>query len=159
MTSAMDNPVYEEAMIVEVESPAEANNGTFNFAILYLFECIRQTIGLLEPLARLWINYYQQTFGEEAGIILPSPLSFVITSLCTFVQIKAQGSEFPFQTHPRSIKVVVTSIHFYGLVSMAEHFISSSSVGPASVYAIIARLGRMGGLCILVVSLASLFYL
>ncbi|KAI3689721.1 hypothetical protein L2E82_47687 [Cichorium intybus] len=47
----------------------------------------------------------------------------------------------------------------YGLASAAEHFISATRLGPSSVYAIAAHSGRIGCLCILVASVASLFYL
>ncbi|CAH1453801.1 unnamed protein product [Lactuca virosa] len=159
MPSPMNNPVDEEAMVVHVEPPAEANIITFNFVIEFLFNFIAHIVNHMKPLAQVWINYYERTFREEAVIMPPSPFSFIVTSLCVFAEIKSQGSQFPFQTHPQSMNIVVTSLLFYGLASAAEHFISVTHLGPTSVYAIIARLGRICCLCILVACLASLFYL
>ncbi|KAI3689738.1 hypothetical protein L2E82_47705 [Cichorium intybus] len=159
MTSNTDNPVdKEEAVVVEIEPPAEVNHGTFRmrFAIAFLLKCIRYIVNLLERLGRLWINCYPQIFGV---IMLPSPLKFIVISLAAFAEMKSQGTEFPFQTHPGSMNVAVTSLLFYGLASAAEHFISATRLGPASVYAIVAHSGRMFSLCILVASIASLFYL
>ncbi|CAH1453803.1 unnamed protein product [Lactuca virosa] len=156
-----DIPVNREEVVVValVEPPAEANHCTFRLVIASFYKCIAHIVNILEPLHRLWINYYLPTFGESAVIMPPSPLSFIITSLYAFADIKSQGSEFPFNTHPRSINVAITSLLFYGLASGAEHFICVSRLGPTSVYAIIARLGRISCLCVLVASLASLFYL
>ncbi|CAH1422824.1 unnamed protein product [Lactuca virosa] len=69
------------------------------------------------------------------------------------------GSEFPFKTHPRSMNVAITSLLFYGLASAAEHVTSATRLGPASVSTIVAHSGRIGSLCTLVASVASLFYL
>ncbi|CAH1453800.1 unnamed protein product [Lactuca virosa] len=162
MHSAMDNPVYEEAIVVEVEPqpPIEASHVTFSFVLTFLFKCISHIVNLLQPLAHLWINYYWRTFGDEAVIMPPTPLSFIITSLYIFAEMKSQGSEFPFKTHPRSMNIAITSLLFYGLASAAQHFISTCTrLGPASVYAMVAHSGRIGCLCILVASVASLLYL
>ena len=154
-------PINGEEVVVEVEQPipVEANLGTFHSVIACFFICRAHIVNLQEAVHRLWINYYPPTFGESTLIMPPCPLSFIITSLYAFADIKSQGSEFPFHTHPRSINVAVTSLLFYGLASGAEHFICVSRLGPVSVYAMVARLGRITCLCILVVSLASLFYL
>ncbi|KAI3689734.1 hypothetical protein L2E82_47701 [Cichorium intybus] len=146
MPSATDNPVVkEEVVVVELEPPAEDNHGAFSFAITFLFNCIRH----MERLSRVWVNYYPRIFGEEEVIMFPSPLNFIVIGLYAFTEIKSQGSDFPFKTHPRSTNVAVTSLLFYGLASIAKHFISATRLGPASVYAIIANLGRIGSLCIL----------
>ncbi|KAI3689727.1 hypothetical protein L2E82_47693 [Cichorium intybus] len=97
--------------------------------------------------ANIWCNH------------APSPLKFIIIGLAAFAEMKSQGSEFPFKTHPRSMNVAVTSLLFYGLASAAEHFISATRLGPASVYAMVAHLGRIGSLFILVASVTSLFYI
>ncbi|CAI9291358.1 unnamed protein product [Lactuca saligna] len=136
----MDNPVAEEVVIVEVEPSLETKHSTLNFAVMILLKIANQ----LEPLGVLWINYHPHIFGEEAVIMLPSPLSFIIVGLYTFAKIKSQGYEFPFRTHPGSVNVAITSMLFYGLASAAEHFISTIRLPPPSVYAIIARLGRIG---------------
>ncbi|CAI9291348.1 unnamed protein product [Lactuca saligna] len=140
MPSTMDNPVDEEAMGLHVE----ANNITFKFVIVFLFKCIAHIVTHLKPPARVWINYYWGTLGEEALIMPPSPFSFIITSLCVFAEIKSQGSPFPFQTHPHSMNVVITTLLFYGLAYAAEHFMSATCVGPTSVYTIIARSKALG---------------
>ncbi|KAI3689733.1 hypothetical protein L2E82_47700 [Cichorium intybus] len=159
MPSTTDNPVVkEEVVVVELEPPAEVNHGTLSFAITFLFNCIGHIVRVLERLSRLWVNYYPRIFGEEEVIILPSPLNFIVIGLYAFAEIKSQGSDFPFKTHPRSTNVAVTSLLFYGLASIAKHVISATRLGPASVYAIIANLGKIGSFCILVASLASLFY-
>ncbi|KAI3689732.1 hypothetical protein L2E82_47699 [Cichorium intybus] len=160
MPSATDNHVdTEEVLVVEIESPAEVKHGKFSFAITFLFKCIGHIVILLKRLSRLWVNYYPHIFGEEEVIMLPSPLNFIVIGLYAFAEIKSQGSDFPFKTHSRSTNVAVTSLLFYGLASIAKHFISATRLGPASVYAIIANFGKIGSLCILVASLASWFYL
>ncbi|KAI3689736.1 hypothetical protein L2E82_47703 [Cichorium intybus] len=150
--------VDEQAVVVHVETPAEANHGIFNFVIAFLFKFITHIVNHLKPPARIWINYFERIFGEEA-VIMPSPFNFIITNLYALVEIKSQGSENPFQTHPQSMNVVVTSLLFYGLASAVEHFISATRLERLSVYSIIARLGKICCLCILVASLSSLFYL
>ncbi|KAI3689729.1 hypothetical protein L2E82_47695 [Cichorium intybus] len=156
MASANDNPVDKEKVIVEIEPPAEVFHETVSTAIAFLLKCIRYIVTLLEHLGRLWMDYYPPIFGV---IILPSPLKFIIIGLAAFAEMKSQGSEFPFKTHPRSKNVAVTSLLVYGLASAAEHFISATPLGPASVYAVVAHSGRTCSLCILVASVASLFYL
>ncbi|CAI9260347.1 unnamed protein product [Lactuca saligna] len=149
-------PLDEES--VELEPATRANEGTFNYAA-YLKKCIGHMFNLLELLGCHWINYYSPIFGEEA-IILPPPLTFIITGLYAFAEIKSQGADFPFQTHPLSTEVAIASLLLYGLASAADHFISVvTPLGPASVYAIVARLGRLSCLCILMISLASFFCL
>ena len=114
-------------------------------------------INILEPLLRGWIANYPRIFGEESLIKLPDPLTLIITGLCSLVEIKSQGGDFPFQTHPRSINVALASLLVYGFTSALEHFVSATGLAPISVYAIIARLGRIGCLFIMIASLASLF--
>ncbi|CAI9291355.1 unnamed protein product [Lactuca saligna] len=154
MPSAIYNPVDEEVAVVEVEPPPEA--GTHNFGTAFMFKYIDQTFNLLEPVGRLWINYFPRAFGEETVIMPPSSLTFMISCLYAFAEIKSQGSEFPFQTHPRSTNLAVTSLLFYGVASTAEHIVSATRLGPASVYAIIARLGRICCLCVLLKALGSM---
>nr|KAJ0200335.1 hypothetical protein LSAT_V11C600333630 [Lactuca sativa] len=73
-------------------------------------------------------------------------ISYIVSLLKTaFAEIKSQGSEFPFKTHPRSMNIAITSLLFYGLASAAQHIISACKrFGPASVYAIVAHSGRIG---------------
>ncbi|KAL7596922.1 hypothetical protein Lser_V15G30599 [Lactuca serriola] len=158
MPSAIDNPVdKEEIVVVKIQPPAEVHRGTFIFTIAVALKCILYIVTLLERFGRLWMYYYPRLFGE---IMLPSPLKFIIIGLATFAEMKSQGSEFPFKTHPRSMNVAVTSLLFYGLASAVQHFISACTrLGPASVSAIVAHSGRIGSLCILVATVASLFYL
>ncbi|KAL7594197.1 hypothetical protein Lser_V15G30600 [Lactuca serriola] len=157
MPSTIDNPVdKEEVVVVEIELPSEVCHGTFTFALAFLLKCIGYIVSLLELLGHLWMEYYRRIFGE---IILPPPLKFIIIGLAAFAEMKSQGSEFSFKTHPRSMNVAGTSLLFYGLASVVEHLISTSFLGPASVYAMVAHSGRIGSLCVLVATVASLFYL
>ncbi|KAI3689728.1 hypothetical protein L2E82_47694 [Cichorium intybus] len=142
MPSATDNPVgKEEVFVVEIEPTAEVFHETVNSAIPFLLKCIRYIINLLKRVGRLWMDYYPPIFGV---IILPSPLKFITIGLAAFAEMKSQGSEFPFKTHPRSMNVAVTSLLVYGLASAAEHSISATRLGPASVYTMVAHSGRIG---------------
>ncbi|KAI3689722.1 hypothetical protein L2E82_47688 [Cichorium intybus] len=154
MASATDNPVNRKEVALEIEPPAEFYHEVSS-AIAFFLKCIRYIVTLLERLGRLWMDYYPPIFGV---IMLPPPLNFVTTGLVAFAEMKSQGSEFPFKSHPGSMNVAVTSLLVYGLVSAAEHFISATRLGPASVYAIVAHSGRIVSLSILVASVASLFY-
>ncbi|CAI9291354.1 unnamed protein product [Lactuca saligna] len=160
MPSATGTPVDKEQIVVmeiEPQPPVEVCHETPSSDISFLLECIVCIVILLELLGRLWMEYYPRIFGE---IMLPSPLKFIIIGLAAFAEIKSQGSEFPFKTHPRCMNIAITSLLFYGLASAAQHIISvCKRFGPASVYAIVAHSGRIGSLCILVASVASLFYL
>ncbi|CAH1453817.1 unnamed protein product [Lactuca virosa] len=159
MPSATNNPVYKEEVVVmeiDIEPPTEVNHRTFSLTITFLLKLICYIFSLLERFGRLWTYYYPRIFGE---IMLPSPLKFIIFGLAAFAEMKSQGSEFPFKSHPRSMHVAVTSLLFYGLASAAEHFIYVTHLGPAAVYGMVAHSGRIGSLCILVASVASLFYL
>ncbi|KAL4565681.1 hypothetical protein LXL04_029784 [Taraxacum kok-saghyz] len=160
MAPPTDNRVHtEEAVAVEIEPPAEVYHKTvsYTYAIaIFLLECMGYIVGLLEHLGCMWVEYYPRIFGV---IMLPSPLKFIIIGLAAFAEMKSQGTEFPFKTHPRSMNIAVTSLLFYGLASAAEHVISVTRLGPASVYAIVSHSGRIGSLCILLASVASLFYL
>ncbi|CAI9291349.1 unnamed protein product [Lactuca saligna] len=158
MPSAIDNPVdKEEVVVVKIETQAEVHHGTFIFTIAFVLKCIRYIVSLLKSLGRLWMEYYPRIFG---GIMLPSPIKFIIIGLAAFAEMKSQGSEFPFKTHPLTMNVAIAGLLCYGLASAAQHFISACTrLGPASVYANVAHSGRIGSLCILVASVASLFYL
>ncbi|CAH1453809.1 unnamed protein product [Lactuca virosa] len=158
MPSTIDNPVdKEEIVVVKIETPTEVYHGTFTFARAVLLKCIGYIVSLLKSLGRLWMEHYPQIVG---GIMLPSPIKFIIVGLAAFAEMKSQGSEFPFKTHPLTMNVAIAGLLFYGLASAAQHFISACTrLGPASVYAIVAHSGRIGCLCILVASVASLFYL
>ncbi|KAI3689716.1 hypothetical protein L2E82_47682 [Cichorium intybus] len=157
MPPATDNPVgKEEVIVVEIEPSAEVYHEKVSSAVSFFLKCTRYIVTLLERLGRIWIDYYPQIFGV---IMLPSPLKFVIIGLAAFADMKSQGSDFPFKTHPRSMNIAVASLLVYGLASAAEHFISATPLGPSSVYAIVAHSGRIGCLCILVASVASVFYL
>ncbi|KAI3689719.1 hypothetical protein L2E82_47685 [Cichorium intybus] len=130
----------EEVVVMEIEPPAGVYYGTVSSAIAFLLKRIRYIVTLLESFGRLWMDYYPPIFRV---IMLPSPLKFIITGLAAFAEMKSQGTEFPFNTHPRSMNVAVTSLLVYGLASAAEHFISATRLGPASVYAIVAQEGRI----------------
>lgn len=166
MISATRDPVHEEVIILDVE-PAETNFSTLLTAAS-LFQRFGDTFnveaiccGLVAPHGRIWNNHYLPgEFVEEAVVMPPSTFTFIITVLLAFVEIKSQGNpEFPFQTHSHAIIVSVTSLLVYGLASAIEHVvIYGAGLDPTSDCAMIARLGRIGSLCILVGSLASLFY-
>ncbi|KAK1430529.1 hypothetical protein QVD17_13338 [Tagetes erecta] len=118
---------------------------------------------ILTPLSHFWTQYYPRVavaFGAEAVIIPPSfTLTFIIHALLAFVEIKSQSLlGFPFQTHPRLIMFSVTSLLVYGFASAVEFVVSAAGFDPTSVYVLVSRLGRIGSLCALVVSLATLFY-
>ncbi|KAK1418892.1 hypothetical protein QVD17_28042 [Tagetes erecta] len=115
----------------------------------------------IESLKRVWTDYYPPgTLGDDCEMMPGSAFNFVIIGLLSFTAIKSQGNtKFPFQTHPQIIMVAITSLIMYGLGTGAEHAICVACSGHDSVYSIIARMGRKGCLCILVGSLASLFYL
>ncbi|MFS7927712.1 hypothetical protein Hanom_Chr04g00312311 [Helianthus anomalus] len=100
---------------------------------------------------------------EKVCVAMPSSaLSFITNALIALAAIKSQ-----FQTHPQAIMFSVTCLLIYGLASAAElvpskkliYGLASAGLDPTSVYAITAHLGKIVSLCILVVSLASLFYM
>ncbi|KAL8263743.1 hypothetical protein R6Q59_021873 [Mikania micrantha] len=112
-----------------------------------------------EPAKTNHSSFISHAFEEEFVVMPQSTVGFIITALLAFVDIKSQGNpEFPFITHPQAIMVSITSLIMYGLASGAELIVSGACNNPNVVYAIIARLGRIVYLCIMVVSLSSLFY-
>ncbi|CAI9291345.1 unnamed protein product [Lactuca saligna] len=149
MSSSIINHVDQEATNMEVPR-AEAEEAADNGAMAFLPNCI---LNLLDSIRGLLIDYYPQTFG--AVDMPPSPISFIITSLYAFAEMKSQGSDFPFTTHPGFVNVALICLILYGLASASEHFISA--IFPGSFYAIIVRLVRIGCLCTMVICLASLF--
>ncbi|MFS7924254.1 hypothetical protein Hanom_Chr03g00270461 [Helianthus anomalus] len=153
-TIDIDIPAAEQAVIVGPQ-PTKTNIFTF-FTVAYLF----QRMGLVVPLRHLWAHYYPRVAYGEEGVVTPhSTLGFIINALLGLVEIKSQCLHgFPFQTHPHSIMFSVTSLLMYGLASAAELVICGAGVDRSSIYAILAHLGKIGSLCILVASLASLFY-
>ncbi|KAL8263741.1 hypothetical protein R6Q59_021871 [Mikania micrantha] len=154
-TMIVDIPTGEQAAVID--APLAAKTSILSiFSTTYLSHIYSQAA----MLGGLWAHYYPRAaFGEE-GVVMPhSTLGFIISTLLAFVQIKSQGLPgFPFQTHPQLIMFSVTSLLIYGLASVAELVISAAGVDRSSVYAITAHLGKIGSLCILVASLASLFY-
>lgn len=156
MPSSIDNHVDQEVIDMEVAGAeaGEAERVTFSLAIAFLFNWIARILNLLDTIGGLLINYYPQTFG--AIDMPPSPITFIIASLYAFAEMKSQGSDFPFKTHPGFINVALVCLILYGLASAAEFFIYA--IRPGSVYGMIVHLVRVGCLCIMVMSLASLFY-
>ncbi|MFS7927687.1 hypothetical protein Hanom_Chr04g00312021 [Helianthus anomalus] len=156
-TTKADILVAEQVIIVNPQPTKTKLRAFFEWAVGIL-PIIHG--GLVAPLCRIWANYYRQVPTRE-GVIMPhSALSFIVYALLAFVQIKSQGVPgFPFKTHPQPIMCSVTSLMMYGLASAAELVISAASFDHTSIYAIIAHLGKVASLCIMVVSLASLFYL
>ncbi|MFS8015267.1 hypothetical protein Hanom_Chr15g01354401 [Helianthus anomalus] len=145
--------------------PASIKLGTiFTATYLVLFQCIGHVFtvastalhgGLVAPLRHLWGHYYRRVVFGGQGVVMPrSALSFIIIALLALAEIKSQ-----FQTHPQAIMFSVNSLLMYGLACAVELVVSAAGLDPTSVYAIIAHLGKVGSLCILVASLASLFYL
>ncbi|KAD4178295.1 hypothetical protein E3N88_26886 [Mikania micrantha] len=155
-TMIVDIPTGEQAAVID--APLAAKTSILSiFSTTYLSHIYSQAAAML---GGLWAHYYQRAaFGEE-GVVMPhSTLGFIISTLLAIVQIKSQGLPgFPFQTHPQLIMFSVTNLLIYGLASVAEPVISAAGVDRSSVYAITAHLEKIGSLCILVASLASLFY-
>ncbi|KAC9145049.1 hypothetical protein E3N88_46299 [Mikania micrantha] len=153
--SVPDNP----DVILDVngeEMPGETNYTSF------VTDVDRFLVRTLELVCRLWTHYFPQgTLGEESMIIPGSALNFVIVGLFSFIAIKSQGeARFPFHSNPQAVKVAITCLIVYGLISEAENVISAARPGPNSVYVFfIARLGRKLCLLVLVCAMASLFIL
>ncbi|KAL8238755.1 hypothetical protein R6Q59_015322 [Mikania micrantha] len=162
---------------IEIDSPAvdtcTLKTKLLNFfTITYLILCqcvghvfnvvaIAMRGGLVSPLRHIWTHYYPRVAFGEAGVIMPhSSLTFIINTLLALVAIKTQClSGFPFQTHPHIVILSITCIMMYGLASVVELIVLAVGLDRASVYAIIAHLGKIGSLCTLVASLASLLYM
>ncbi|MFS7927681.1 hypothetical protein Hanom_Chr04g00311961 [Helianthus anomalus] len=110
---------------------------------------------LVAPLRPLWVQYYRRVVFRGEGVAMPpSALSFITNALIALAAIKSQ-----FQAYPLAIRFSVNSLLMYGLASAAEVVVSCAGLDPTSVYAITAHLGKIISLCIVVASLASLFYM
>ncbi|KAK1430528.1 hypothetical protein QVD17_13337 [Tagetes erecta] len=165
-TTGIDIPASEQAVVVDPQ-PAKTKIFTF-FTIAYLFQCMGHIYTLaaiprclVAPVRHAWACYYPRVaFGEE-GVVMPhSTFGFIINALLAFAEIKSQGRPgFPFQTHPQVIMFSVTSLLMYGLASAVELVVFAAGVDRRSVYAVVSHLGKIGSLCVLVASLASLFYI
>ncbi|CAH1453804.1 unnamed protein product [Lactuca virosa] len=107
MPSAIDNPV----VVVEIEPqpPPEVYHGTLIFAIPFFVEKSQSPVDGVLPV-NIW--------GNHAPI--PSPFKFIIICLAVFAEMKSQGSEFPFKTHPLSMNIA--GLLFYGLASAAQYW-------------------------------------
>lgn len=129
----------------------------------YVFTLVARKIhgGLVAPICHLWARYYWRVALVEEGVIMPqSTLGFIISVFLAFAQIKSQNqSGFPFTTHLHLVKVSITSALMYGLACAIELVVSAVGLGRNSVFAISARWGKIGCLCILVKSLLCLLYL
>ncbi|GJZ16823.1 hypothetical protein Tco_0552946 [Tanacetum coccineum] len=163
--SSEEIPVAE--VVIDIEPEPTQTNPDRHFTCLMLFPYIGHVFNLeairggsLAPMFHLWSNYYLQVVFAKEGVIMPrSALTFIISTMLAIVEIKLQGQPgFPFEMHPRAIMVSVTSLPVYGLASATELGVSALGLDHTSVYAIIARLVRICSLCILVTSLACLFY-
>ncbi|PWA87490.1 hypothetical protein CTI12_AA130030 [Artemisia annua] len=141
----------------------QANNHSF-LSSEYFSEKLStlvENIGILtEYLAQLWTEHFPRTLVGAEADLNPGPVfKYVTMSLMGFVEIKSQCvTGFPFHTHPHAVKVSITSILFYGFASIADRAASARGLNDTSVFAIIARLGRIFSLCIFMASLAYLFY-
>ncbi|KAK1430531.1 hypothetical protein QVD17_13340 [Tagetes erecta] len=164
-TTGIDIPASEQVAVVGPQ-PAKTKIFTF-FTIAYLLQCMghiyrRATIprGVVAPIRHAWACYYPRVAFGEQGVVMPhSTFGFIINALLAFVEIKSQGRPgFPFQTHSHVIMFSVTSLLMYGLASAVELVVFAVGVDRRSVYAVVAHLGKICCLCVLVVSLASLFY-
>ncbi|MFS7926298.1 hypothetical protein Hanom_Chr04g00295411 [Helianthus anomalus] len=90
--------------------------------------------------------------------VLYSATTFLGCDIMFFLAIKSEGeARFPFQTHPNTTRVVITTLVFDGVFSTANWVISAADTD--SVWAFIVWLGMRLCLCILVGTLASVFYL
>ncbi|KAK1419002.1 hypothetical protein QVD17_28157 [Tagetes erecta] len=121
------------------------------FDVMYLW--VDQILVVLIPAATTVVAFL------EKHVVMPSSsLTFIITLLIAFAGIKAQGQpDFPFITHPLLVRFSINSIVMYGLSCVAE-LVALGLDHSTSVFAIMARLGKLSSLCILVTSLTCLFY-
>ncbi|KAK1418995.1 hypothetical protein QVD17_28149 [Tagetes erecta] len=140
----------------------------FTVAYFVLFQCLNYVFTpiagavhshLVAPIRRVWVQCYPiVTFVEERVVMPPSALGFIVGVLIAFAEIKAQGQpEFPFETHPRHIRLSVASVILYGLACLIELVVSAFGLHGTSAFAITTRLGKIGSLCLLAASLACLF--
>ncbi|KAK1419045.1 hypothetical protein QVD17_28201 [Tagetes erecta] len=140
-TTDDDNPTVDIEANVQphVETNHDHNHNIFLRAALFLCKLRNND------------DYLQGAFSADMP---SSSFTFVITSLFAFTAIKSQGdTKFPFNTHPQAIWLSVTCVLLYGFASAGQYLVTSTArLGPNSVYAIVACLGRMVSLCILVVS-------
>nr|GFA03105.1 hypothetical protein [Tanacetum cinerariifolium] len=148
MHSCEEIPVVAE-VVIDIEPEPTQNKPDRFFTCSMLLGHIGDVLnleairgGLLVRMLHLWSNYYLQVVFAEEGVIMPrSALTFIISTMLAFVEIKSQGKPgFPFETHPRAIMVSITSLPVYGLASAAELWVSASGLDHTSVYANIARL-------------------
>ncbi|KAK1419047.1 hypothetical protein QVD17_28203 [Tagetes erecta] len=147
----------DEQVIVLDPETAEINLGS---SFQWVSHIRPMSHGLVTPLCYLWAAYYPRVaFGQE-GVIMPhSALGFITNALLVLTDIKSQSVPgFPFDSHPVSIMLSVTSLLMYGLASVGEVGVSVAGLDHTSVYAVITHLGKIVSLCMLVGSLASLFY-
>ncbi|KAL8238752.1 hypothetical protein R6Q59_015319 [Mikania micrantha] len=162
---------------IEIDSPVDDTCtlktkllNFFTITYLILCQCVGHVLnvaaiamrgGIVLPLHQIWTRFNPQVAFGEARVIMPhSSLSFIINTLLALVAIKTQCLPgFPFQTHPHIVMLSVTCIMMYGLASVVELIVLAVGYDRASVYAIIAYLGKNGSLCTLVASLASLLYM
>lgn len=138
---------------VKVESKVEAARKNNKSRVSHLFNVAVAT------LHRGGLTVFVCVFEEQVVVLMPPhTFSFIITCLLAFAEIKSQGNnKFPFETHPRAVIVSLTTLVIYAFASAAEPVIYAAGFNHTCVYAIIARLGRLGALFILVASLLSLF--
>ncbi|KAK1418994.1 hypothetical protein QVD17_28148 [Tagetes erecta] len=134
----------------------------YNFVSNYIFTLAAAAFhgGLVAPSRHLWVHCYPiVAFMEERVVMPPSALGFIINILIAFAEIKAQGQpEFPFETHPRHIRLSVASVIMYGLACAIQLVVSAFGLhGTTSVFVVTARLGKISSLCLLAASLACLF--
>ncbi|KAJ9537086.1 hypothetical protein OSB04_029819 [Centaurea solstitialis] len=138
MASPTDPRLIEVGTTVEPRAVATTNNRT----------AIGPSTGTAATMAFLrvlWTNYYDRVAIGEHGRIVPGlSLNFIIVVLLCLAEIKSQGQiGFPFETHPRAMVVIVTSLLLYGLADGIEDIVSVAFPDPISIYGVIARLGKM----------------
>ena len=64
-------------------------------------------------------NFFVQEQRTQASC--EANYAFIVSSLLPFLQLKYQGKpDTPFDTHPRTIRVAITSILMYGLAHEAQ---------------------------------------
>ncbi|XP_042751858.1 uncharacterized protein LOC111878374 isoform X2 [Lactuca sativa] len=82
--------------------------------------------------------------GEAERVTFSLAIAFLfnwiarILNLLDTIEMKSQGSDFPFKTHPGFINVALVCLILYGLASAAEFFIYA--IRPGSVYGMIVHL-------------------
>lgn len=81
--------------------------------------------------------------------------AFIVSSLLQFLQLKCQGKEdTPFDTHPRTIRVAISSLLIYGLANDAQLRFPWGPHLPPSYATVVGHAVRLVGYVSVEVSVA-----